>query len=286
MQKVTVGDISLAYDERGSGNGVLMVHGIPTDYRVWNSQLENLSPFFHAVSISRRHAFPNKNESKITESTIQNNSADLIGLIQELKLQPVHLIGHSYGGFISLYTAKNQPELFRSLTLIEPSVPSILVQNEKNPFQVLAFLFSNYSAALSARRFQTGPLKRALQAYDNGDYPGAVKNFYDGIKETPNSFEKLPAFVHEMMSSNDITIGELETEFPIFSKSDAKKIRLPTLLIKGQNSPKWLQAIVDRLAKSIPNSTAVQISGSGHFSHIENPSELNSKILEFLKKNN
>ena len=285
MQSVHVGNIDLTYEERGSGHAVLMIHGIPTDYRVWNSQLENFSPFFRAVSVSRRHAYPNKNESRITDSSVQNNSDDLIGLIQQLKLQPVQLIGHSYGGFISLYTAWKRPELFRSLVLIEPAVPSILVKNEKNPIQVLIFLLTNYSAAISARRFQTGMLRLALKSFDAGDFPNAAKYFYDGIRETPGAFEKLSTSIHDMMLDNGLTVGELETEFPIFATSDARTMKLPTLVVKGANSPKWLQAIVDSLSKKIPNCSAAQISGSGHLPHVENPSELNAKVLEFLKKN-
>ena len=77
----------------------------------------------------------------------------------------------------------------------------------------------------------------------------------------------------------------LETEFPILTKEDARKVKLPTLLVKGEKSPKWLQAIVEGLAKNMPNSAMIQISGSGHFSHIENPAELNPQILAFLEKN-
>jgi pimeloyl-ACP methyl ester carboxylesterase len=219
------------------------------------------------------------------ESTVQNNSEDLVGFLQKLNLKSVHLIGHSYGGFIALYTAWKSPELFRSLVLIEPSIPSILVKNEKNPLQVLAFLLTHYSAATSARRFQTGMLKLALKSYDAGDKAAAVKCFYEGIRETPGSFEKLQKPVHDMLLDNSITIGELETEFPILTKEDARKVKLPTLLVKGEKSPKWLQAIVEGLAKNMPNSAMIQISGSGHFSHIENPAELNPQILAFLEKN-
>ena len=284
VQSVNVGRVSLSYAERGSGNPVLFVHGIPTDYRIWNSQLAELANGFRLISISRRHAFPNKNEVNVLESTVENNSKDLVSLIQQLKLDKVNLVGHSYGGFIALYTASKHPELFRSLTLIEPSIPSMLVKNEKNPIQVLIFLLTNPSAATSARRFQKGELKLALKAYDSGDYGGAVKHFVDGIKETPGAFEKMAADIQGLMLDNGKTIGELETEFPIFTRSDARRVTIRTLLVKGEKSPKWLQGIVDNLSKSMPNNTVVKISGSGHLPHIENPSEFNARLSEFLKK--
>jgi non-heme chloroperoxidase len=279
--------VNLSFEERGSGSPVVMVHGIPTDSRAWQSQLNDFSGSFRAIAISRRHAFPNKNDQlKVTESTVQRNSNDLISLIDSLKLAPIHLIGHSYGGFISLYSVWKRPELFRTLVLVEPAIPSILVKNEKSAIQVLIFLLTNFSAAMSARRLQNGNLKLALKAFDQNDLKSAVKYFYEGIREIPGSFDRLPDWVHAMMLDNGLTVGELETEFPILTKADARAIKLPTLMVKTENGPKWLRAIVDLLHRNLPNSSIVDISGSCHLPHIENPSAFNSSVLEFLRKNN
>jgi non-heme chloroperoxidase len=203
-----------------------------------------------------------------------------------LKLSPLHLIGHSYGGFISLYSVWKRLDLFRSLVLIEPAVPSILVKNEKSPLQVVVFLLTNFSAAMSARRLQNGNLRLALKSFDLGDQEGAVRYFYEGIREIPGSFDKLPEWAHSIMLDNGLTVGELETEFPIFSREDARSIKLPALMVKTQNGPKWLRAIVDLLQKNLPNSSIIDISSSCHLPHIENPAAFNAAVLEFLKKNN
>src|SRR5579872_4706993 len=179
-QSVKSGNVNLTFEESGTGTPIVMVHGIPTDYRAWANQLGAFSKDFRALSISRRHAYPNKNDILlVTDSTVANNSEDLISLVKTLKLGPLHLIGHSYGGFISLYSAWKHPELFKSLTLVEPAVPSVLVKNEKNPLEVLAFLLTNFSAATSARRFQNAGLKLALGSFDQGDLNNAVKYFYE-----------------------------------------------------------------------------------------------------------
>jgi len=285
LQSVNVDNINLSYDEKGSGRPVVMVHGIPTDYRAWSGQLENFSSSFRAISISRRHAYPNKNDSKVTDSTVANNAEDLISFIRSMGFESVHLIGHSYGGFISIYAAWKNPELLKSLTLVEPAIPSILVKNESSPIEVLILLLTNFSAATSARRFQTGNLKLALKSYEAGDQKSAMKYFYEGIRQVPGSFDHLSEPMHSMMLDNAITVGELETEFPVFTKDDAAKIKLPTLLVKSQNGPRWLRAIVDSLSKNIPNSKTIDISNSCHFPHVENPAEFNPQVLSFLKKN-
>ncbi len=284
-QSVDAGNVTLTFEESGKGHPVLFVHGIPTDYRVWSSQISELAVSFRVISYSRRFAYPNKNDGNVVDSTVQRNSQELVALIEALKLPPLHLVGHSYGGYISLYTAWKHPELFRSLVLVEPAIPSMLVKNENSRLEALGFLLRNPAAAASARKMQTGPLKLALKAFETGDYKIAVKHFYDGIREKNGAFDVAPDQVRSMMLDNGKTIGELETEFPIFTSSDAKQINLPCLLIKGEISPKWLQAIVDYLAKSFPNNQRVQIKGSGHLPHIEQPSEFNAKLIEFLLKN-
>jgi pimeloyl-ACP methyl ester carboxylesterase len=287
FQSVKVGEVQLSFEERGSGIPVILVHGIPTDYRAWSNQLAAFSGDFRTISISRRHAYPNKNDGlKVTDSTVTANSDDLISFIHTLGLEKLHLIGHSYGGFIALYTAWKHPELFRSLVLVEPAVPSMLVKNEKSPLQVLSFLLSNYSAATSARRFQTSNLKLALRSFEDGNYDAAARYFYEGIREVPGSFDRLPSEMRSMMLQNGVTVGELETEFPIFTKKDAETVKLPVILVKAQNSPAWLRAIADRLERSLPSSLSTrEISNSCHFPHVENPAEFNPAVLGFLKRN-
>jgi pimeloyl-ACP methyl ester carboxylesterase len=62
LQSVNVDGVELSFVERGSGRSVIFIHGIPTDYRAWDAQVEALSKDFHALSYSRRCAYPNKRE--------------------------------------------------------------------------------------------------------------------------------------------------------------------------------------------------------------------------------
>jgi pimeloyl-ACP methyl ester carboxylesterase len=101
LQTTVVNETRLAYLRNGVGQPLIFIHGIPTDYRAWDAQLEPFSRKYDVIAYSRRLARPNQNTEEYAKSTIENNSADLIGLIQNLGLSPVHLVGHSYGGFIA-----------------------------------------------------------------------------------------------------------------------------------------------------------------------------------------
>ncbi len=279
-----LGRVKLAYVEAGSGEPVVFVHGIPTDYRAWNSQIGSFSGKYHVIAYSRRLARPNQNSMDYEKSTIENNSADLVRLIEELGISPVNLVGHSYGGFASAFCASANPQLIRTLTLIEPAVSTILLKNLKSKSEFLGLLFAHPSIAISAAKFQRNSLDPSLKAFRQGDFDAALRYNLDGIMNRHGAFEQLPESVRIMVKENQRTVGELMAEVPVFGREQASKISAPTLLIHGTDSPRVLHAIVDRLGKVIPKSEISTISGAAHFPHIQKPQEFNQLLLGFLSK--
>ena len=286
MPTAEANGMRLFYQPRGRGQPIIFAHGIPTDYRAWSAQLEPFSNEYRAITYSRRLAKPNQNEEDYEHSTVENNSADLVGLVQKLGVSPIHLVGHSYGGFIAAYCAAKNPELIRTLTLVEPAVSTILVKDRKNPIQLLSLLLRSPSTAISAARFTSNSLNPSLAAFRRGDFDSALRFNLDGIMNKDGAFEQFPEPVRIMMKENEKTVGEIGTELPLFGTELSSRISAPTLLINGAKSPKFFHAIVDKLARSIPNSKVARISGSAHFPHIENPGEFNALLLEFLKAHN
>ena len=270
--------------EKGEGQPIVFVHGIPTDYRAWNAQVEPFSTKYRVIAYSRRLARPNENGENYEDSTIENNSADLLGLIKSLGISHVHLVGHSYGGFIAAWCASKNPGLIRTLTLVDPAVSTILVKNRKNPLQFLWLLLTNPSTAISAARFQTRSLNPSLAAFKRGDFDAALRFNLDGIMNRKGAFEQFPEPVRAMMKENEKAVGELRAELPVFTKEDASRISAPTLLINGADSPKFFHSIVDKLANSIPKNEVTRIPGSAHFPHVENPAQFKERLLEFLQK--
>ena len=284
LRNADLGQVKLAYVEAGSGEPVVFVHGIPTDYRAWKSQIEPLSKKYRVIAYSRRLAQPNQNTMDYHSSTVENNSADLVQLIQRLGLSPIHLVGHSYGGFAAAYCASTHPELVRTLTLIEPAISTMLLKNRKSASEFLGLLFTHPLIALSAARFQRGSLDPSLKEFQEGDFDAALRFNLDGIMNRHGAFETLPQDVRTMVKENEKTVGELMAEVPMFGKTEASKISAPTLLVHGTDSPRVLHAIVDRLGKAILRSKVAVISGVAHFPHFEKPQEFNELLLGFLWK--
>jgi pimeloyl-ACP methyl ester carboxylesterase len=285
LAEIEVGQgIRLFHQDDGAGQPVVFVHGLIEDYRVWNHQITSISRQYKAVAYSRRFAVPNKNPGDVYHDTVENNVTDLLGLIKNLHIAPVHLVGRSYGGLISTYFAYKHPELLRSLTLIEPAVFSVLIENPKSAMQRLGLLLTHPSVAHDGLKFESNVLKQSVNTLKHGDPQSAVRILVDGDQGRPGAFEQFSQEFRNMAVENATSIYTFETNWYVLKKDEISRIKVPTLIIRGENTIKSSRYISDSLHKLLANSAEAVITRSGHFPQTENPEEFNSKLLEFLAK--
>ena len=281
MPSADIGGVSIFYEDAGSGPAVVFVHGIPTDYRAWKNQIEAFSNGRRMIALSRRYAYPNRREGDVSDSTVQNNAADLEGFIEKLG-GPVDLVGHSYGGFAAAVLAADHPDLVRRLVLVEPAVATLLVADQASAAQALGLLFRSPSVALSGRRFQTRSLAPSLRALEEGKAEMAVELNVDGIQGMDGAFRALPQETREMMLDNARTVAELKTAFPRFTPREAAMISRPTLVVSGESSALYLRKIGELMAGAVPGAKRIIVPGSRHFPHMENAVFFNEEVLGFL----
>ncbi|MGC2680240.1 MAG: alpha/beta hydrolase, partial [Candidatus Nitrosopolaris sp.] len=238
----------LFYLERGHGQPVILIHGTLNDLRVWQFQIESFAQKFHVVSYSRRYAYPNQWPGDGEDNNLTNNATDLAELIiKRLDIGPAHLIGHSYGALTALYMAYQHPQLVRTLVLGEPPVMSLLENNH------------NYSKDLYSIR------ENVQDAIRRGDMERAVRIFLDGVMRKEGFFYQLPYPARAVLMDNVKSLGgELASVSQRFTIEDAQKVTMPTLLVKGELSPKFLHQIIDILASSMPNSEELIIPAESH----------------------
>jgi pimeloyl-ACP methyl ester carboxylesterase len=108
LKNIEINGRQLHYVDQGEGQQpvIIFIHGSLDDYRCWQFQMDYFSKKYRTISYSRRFAYPNKwIGNVVTENTIEENARDLAVIIQKLDLAPAHLVGVSYGAFITLYCA-------------------------------------------------------------------------------------------------------------------------------------------------------------------------------------
>jgi pimeloyl-ACP methyl ester carboxylesterase len=273
VKSVFINNDSIHYIDVGKGDPVVFVHGGIGDYRTWGAQMDSFTKNYRVIAYSRRFAFPNKqiiNDS--ADYSVTPHSKDLAEFIKALNLEPVHLVGHSYGAFTALLTTMAHPELVRSLTLGEPPVMPLLENVPGGDTMLNNFI----KAAIAAD-----------EAFKNNEEEKAVSIFISGVMDDSLYFSRLPQKDREIMMANTLELkGILSTPnwFPQVTCDDLKKIKIPVLLVQGDKSPLFLTSIISELNRCLNNREIATLKNTTHGLEYENPAEFNKAVLAFIDK--
>ena len=139
VKHVEVNGVNLAYTEQGTGVPVVFVHGSMTDRRIWEAQRADIAPKYRYMAYDQRYfgTEPWRDDGKNFNQ--MTHAADLVGFIQSLKAGPVHVVAWSYGGSVATLAASQHPELFRSLSLHEPTIGSLIGGTPEGKAAIAAF---------------------------------------------------------------------------------------------------------------------------------------------------
>ena len=167
--RVRANGVELHYIEQGQGEPLILLHGGQGDYRAWQPQMQGLAPRYRVISYSRRYHYPNDNPLTASNHSARIDAADLAGLIAELKLGPVHLVGTSFGALTALTLAAERPDLVRSLVLAEPPIHRWVTDTERG-----ATLF---------REFMT-TVGQAGKAFASGNDEAAIPDLHRRVRRS------------------------------------------------------------------------------------------------------
>ena len=287
METVSINNSNLTYVEKGKGTTVIFVHGSINDFRIWNDQMEIFSKQYRAIAYSRRYHYPNEWNGDGSDYSLDLHVNDLVAFIRALNSDRVHLVGSSYGAYVSLITAIGNPELVKTLVLGEPPVLPLLVSDPDNPIQLLSLLLRDFSRAKLFLKFGLKYMKPAQNALKKDKLEEGVRIFANGALGE-GGYDNLSSELKEtvMENSQSLKVELLGAGFPAFPIKKAREMTIPTLLVYGENSPALFHAISDLLFELLPNCEKVVIPGASHLIHCQNPAVYNSKVQEFLSKYN
>lgn len=248
------------YIEQGNGPPLVFVHGSLLDYRYWQSEVAHFSRKFRTIAPSRRHHWPAVPDADFSY-TADAQTKDVIAFIEALNAGPVHLVGHSYGGYIAAQIACSRPDLLHSLILVEPGGP---VEGQ-NP---------------GISRIKDH--KRGATLVQNGDIAQGVAQFLDTVCGTPK-WQDGDAFYQSMTLDNAQTITEqvLDTRATLPAQ-DVAHIPCPVLLMIGARSISPFPETIERLAALLPQATLVRIPNASHMVNMDNPADFLAALDTFL----
>jgi pimeloyl-ACP methyl ester carboxylesterase len=274
LRTVTVNGATLTSIEAGSGDPLVFVHGSLGDYRAWGFQTGPFAERYRVIAYSRRRHWPNPWPAENSVCSVEEHSADLGGLIDELGLESPILIGSSYGALTTLTLAARRPGIARLVVLGEPPLFPWLMATDEGSER-----FSD---------FQTDAWLPARHAFRREDPQGGVRLFMDGAFGE-GSFDRMPSAALERFTENAAVMGiELETPPEIYygqlTREEVSSIRCPVLLLNGEVSPRIFHIVIDELEPVLPNVERAEIPRTSHVMHAGNPEDYNQTVLDFLSR--
>ncbi len=123
---------NLHYEEYGHGTPLLLVHGLGSSTLDWEKQIPALAARYRVIVPDvRGHGRSDKPRERYS---IAGFSADLIALIEHLNLGPTHYVGLSMGGMIGFQLGVDQPQLLKSLCIVN-SAPEVKLRSRDDYWQ-------------------------------------------------------------------------------------------------------------------------------------------------------
>lgn len=191
IKNVLVNGVKLHYLEKGSGIPVVLIHGGLGDYREWNPQIERISSHYRVIAYSRRYNYPNNNAEIPPDHSAIVEARDLAALLDELKLERVHIVGYSYGALTALFFATEHPERVLSLTLAEPPI--------------LGWLSEIPGGQTELDKFMQTMWRPAGEAFRRDDPEAALRitcDYFSGIRSDADRVQAVPHGQHRRMEGS------------------------------------------------------------------------------------
>jgi non-heme chloroperoxidase len=275
MSYVTVGKensskIDLYYEDHGSGQPVVLIHGYPLSSASWEKQVPVLLNAGHRVITYDRRGF-GKSSQPTTGYNYDTFAEDLHKLIKHLELREFALVGFSMGGGeVARYLGKYGSKTVSKAVIIS-GVPPFLLKTPDNPEGVDGSVFEGIQKAVAADRYAF--------------FTEFFKNFYntDVLLNISTSVQVVQASWNVAAgSSATASLACVPTWHEDFRK-DVNKIDVPTLVIHG-DADRILPIAASglRTAKLIKRARLSVVKGGPHCITWTHADEVNAELTGFL----
>jgi pimeloyl-ACP methyl ester carboxylesterase len=260
--KIDVNGVQLAYEERGAGMPLVLLHGFPFTRQMWERQITGLANRYRVIAPDLRGF----GESSGTPSTVEELADDLHVLIEHLgrhlELPACVVAGFSMGGYVVFRYLALHGDRVKALILISTRAEADTPEGRESRYAAIERLrkegAEKYLAEFARRLVST-------QALDTD--PGLVAKVrrFIGVPRVDSLSGALKAMAERPDSS------------PLLPT-----IAVPTLVVAGADDNVIPATVAREMAGKIKGAKCVVVRDAGHMVNIEQSDQFTAALREFL----
>jgi aminoacrylate hydrolase len=260
MPRISIGDCQLYYERHGAGFPVLMVTGLAGYAQYWRDQLPAFTRSFEVILHDHRGVGGSDNAA--CSMTMERLAADVIGLMDALKIEKAHVIGHSAGGAVAQILAIEHPQRLASI---------VIAASWTKPDAYFRRLFALRKEIL----LRLGPAAY-VQANTLLLYPSLY------IARNNEKLRQLEAQGLANFAVPEWVMSRIDAILAFDRTADLGRIRTPALIVAAQDDLITPTYFSEELARRIPGAEAKFFPQGGHYFSQVMAREFNQAVLPFL----
>jgi 3-oxoadipate enol-lactonase len=234
---------------------LLLIHGVADTSKAWFTWVPQISRRFRVLRPDLRGFGQSSVPSRDYQWSLGGLAKDLKGLLDQLQLSSVHVVGQRVGGSVAMQFAHDYPDIVKSLTVI--GGPATLKRSSLNPGAWLD----------QVQREGVEAWARSTMARRLGDVSPAMREWW--IKEMGRAPQQTMEGIFRYVATMDIT--------PLLPR-----IKAPTLVITSDRGVLASVETVREWQVQIPNSQLLVLPSTAYHLAAAHPEECATAVLRFI----
>ncbi|HKY42525.1 MAG TPA: alpha/beta hydrolase [Pyrinomonadaceae bacterium] len=265
MPKIKVNDITMNYDQQGSGEPLILIPYLAADNACYAFQVAEYAKHFTCISVDPRGA--GETDKPDGTYSMELFADDVSGFMQAIGVERAHISGLSLGATVGMWLAVKYPQRVKSLSIHSGwTKTDLFMKTVVESWRMLAKAYGNVTEMIIA-----------------GIFPWCLTpDLYAG---QPEYIQSLAAFVRSRPAQPvDAFIRQTEAVLAHDIESQLSKITAPTQITFGRHDKLTSTRFAEPLQSTIKGSELFIFEACSHAPIYEKVEEFNQKTLDFLQR--
>lgn len=263
MSVAQLNGTEIHYDDLGKGVAIMLVHGHPFDRTMWRPQAEVLVDLGYRVVTADLRGY---GESEVVPgvTALATFADDAVKLLDKLGIEAAAFVGLSMGGQVVMDVAERYPERVAALVLADTFPDSETAEGH-----VVRMETADQLVRDGMEEYATAMLPKMISSTTLAQLPDVAEHVRTMMLGAS------PAGAAAALRGRALRREYISTLLAV---------RVPTLIIVGDEDEFTPVADAERMHNLVPNSQLVVVQGAGHLPNLERPDEFNDALIWFLRR--